>query len=89
MGRRWRVDTRCHARVSGHPVTRERAIAAAAVRAWGRGEPRGHPAPCRTGAVGPGNVHTRAPPPFAGQRGIALLHDPASAASPAGGIPGA
>jgi hypothetical protein len=38
---------------------------------------------------GPENARTQRHPAFAGQRRTALLHDPASAASPAAGIPGA
>jgi len=71
-------------------TARSRAAAVPLTQEEGRrGEgARRQPAPGKIRAAGP-KTRAQGAPPFAGQRGIALLHDPAPAASPAGGIPGA
>ena len=89
MGMERAADTRCHARTSGHPVPRDGAIAAVAMfpteKSAAAGEGAGQRSLAQAG--GPQGLRKRmhrGVSAVAGQRRIALLHDPASAASPAG-----
>ena len=89
MGMERAADTRCHARTSGHPGNPDGAIAGVAVppteKSAAEGEGAGRPScPGRSRTLRPRKRMHRGVSAFAGQRRIALLHDPASAASPAG-----